>query len=275
MAWLRAALTTLRWNVLRSAPGPDRLARLLSAAAAPGRPHELVGEQAAVDAYVQAGRHPAAPAASLRHRLRTAISRAIAFKVMVVLAALSVGSAAVAAQTGQLPPEAQQAVHDLFPAWGVRPPPAVPDPVPSRSSGPTPRWQVSARPTSQPVEVPGTHRVEPHPSRPTARPSSPPAAPAPSPHELQRMCRLYLGHRQRPDIVHVEASDLRALGLAAGGAGHVPRYCQRLLGVDEDPSPPPSRAPAPTRTPDRKRPAPRPSPTGRPTADAESPGAGR
>ena len=107
-------------------PDGPNLARLLSAAAGPARPHELAGEQAVLDAYCRAGRSTATPVRPPAVPLVT-LTRALAVKVAAAAAVLSIGSAALAAQTGHLPSGAQQAAHDLFSSWGV-PAPAKDDP---------------------------------------------------------------------------------------------------------------------------------------------------
>ncbi|GAA4259258.1 hypothetical protein [Dactylosporangium darangshiense] len=68
-----------------------RLGELLRAAAAPGRPHELAGEVAAVAAFTRAYR----PAKRLRRRI---VATAVA-----VFTAASIGGTAFAAETGHLP----------------------------------------------------------------------------------------------------------------------------------------------------------------------------
>jgi hypothetical protein len=76
---------------------PDgRLGELLRAAAAPGRPHELAGEDAAVAAFSRVYR----PARRLRRRL--------AAGGVAVLAAVSIGGTAFAAGTGHLPAPVQE-----------------------------------------------------------------------------------------------------------------------------------------------------------------------
>ncbi|HTJ34131.1 MAG TPA: hypothetical protein VL738_12955 [Dactylosporangium sp.] len=68
-----------------------RLGELLRAAAAPGRPHELAGEEAAVAAFTRVYR----PAKRLRRRI---VATAVA-----VFTAASIGGTAFAAETGHLP----------------------------------------------------------------------------------------------------------------------------------------------------------------------------
>src|SRR5690606_29821124 len=71
----------------------DPLARLLAAAAAPPRPHELAGEEAAVEAFRRARHAPARPAASPR-RIRPLTAVAIACAGMVVTATAGIALAA-------------------------------------------------------------------------------------------------------------------------------------------------------------------------------------
>jgi hypothetical protein len=79
--------------------GPDQLAKLLAAAAAPAERGELAGEEAAVAAFREARLIPA-----LQPRRRSMIKTALAIKVAAAaLSATTVGGVALAAGTGHLP----------------------------------------------------------------------------------------------------------------------------------------------------------------------------
>ncbi|WP_238007298.1 hypothetical protein KZZ52_02485 [Dactylosporangium sp. AC04546] len=107
-------------------PIPDHVASLLAAAAAPARPHELAGEDAAVAGYRRV--YGTARPPGRRRRLA----------VLATLTAVGVsfGSAAYAASTGRLPDPIQRTVHSFVD--GV-PAPAVAEPPPTpASTGPRP-----------------------------------------------------------------------------------------------------------------------------------------
>jgi hypothetical protein len=152
-----------------------RLARLLAAAAGPARHHELAGERAVLDAYREAGRNPTATMSRPPRAPLVTFTRALAAKVVAALAALAIGSAALAAQTGHLPTGAQQTVHDLFSSWGVPAPPG--GDVPRRDE--TARADPGERPagpatTSPRPDDPATRAPADHPAR--APPGTPRAS---------------------------------------------------------------------------------------------------
>jgi hypothetical protein len=97
-----AAERLLRGTPTAPATGPEPLASLLAAAAAPGRPDELAGEHAAVVAFRMAHRPPATQPRS-RSMIRTAVGKVLTAKAAAVLAATTIGGVAVAASTGNLP----------------------------------------------------------------------------------------------------------------------------------------------------------------------------
>lgn len=78
------------------------LAELLAAAAAPARPHELAGEQAALTAFRVASANPPPPAR--KSAVKEAVMRAATFKIgLAALATTAAGATALAASTGTLP----------------------------------------------------------------------------------------------------------------------------------------------------------------------------
>lgn len=84
-------------------PGGAPLANLLAAAAAPGRPDELAGEQAAL-AVFRAAQLTHAPDPRRRSVLKTALAKMLTVKVAAAAAVVAVGGGvAVAAETGALP----------------------------------------------------------------------------------------------------------------------------------------------------------------------------
>lgn len=83
----------------REAPEPDQLARVLAAAAAPGRQDELAGEQMAVAAF-EAG-HLVPIASSRRKMTKSLLAKLLTTKILAVtVAAAATGGVAYAASTG-------------------------------------------------------------------------------------------------------------------------------------------------------------------------------
>ncbi|HEU4425872.1 MAG TPA: hypothetical protein VFR67_25320 [Pilimelia sp.] len=230
-------------------PEHRRLARLLSAAAGPARGHELIGGQALLDTYVRAGQDPTPTAVRPSRARLVTLSRALAMKVAAVLAALSVGSAALAAHTGNLPAGAQQTAHDLFSSWGV-PAPGDADPP---QGGTAPPGGDDRRPdppapgpggpgTGPPGRPPPPRNPVPPGSRPVSQP--PPANGT----ELRNLCNVYLRHRQYPASRPPTESELRTLAAAGGGEANIPEYCAQITGTAPartGDAPPPERSTPP------------------------------
>ena len=100
------------------------VARLLAAASAPPRPHELRGYEAARQAFENAGATP------VRHSAGLPLRRLIGVKLAAVAGALTVTGVAVAAEADVLPSPVQRAAHQVLGGVGV------PDPDPaSRAAG--------------------------------------------------------------------------------------------------------------------------------------------
>ncbi|WP_433612506.1 hypothetical protein ACQP2P_01525 [Dactylosporangium sp. CA-139114] len=118
----------------------DRLHDLLSAAAAPGRRHELRGEEEAVAAFRQEYRPRTAPARRPRRKRR------LLAVVATAVVAVGVGGTAFAASTGHLPAPVQTWL-DSHTSSGSSPTSTVPAPQLSRGS-PSP----SPRPSTTPLE---------------------------------------------------------------------------------------------------------------------------
>jgi hypothetical protein len=195
-------------QLLAGGPGaPDHagLARLLSAAAAPARPHELAGEQAMVAEFVRVYREPAPRVQPPRARgvRLPRFGRMAAVKVAAGVALLAAGGTAFAAETGNLPGPAQRRAHDLFSPLGV--------PAPVTSAG---RDAVTDRPPS--------------PAAPSAVRS-----PEPSHSAAVALCRAWVESRRGPHAPQMPAEERRALVTAAGGVAAVPTYCVRVLREDQ------------------------------------------
>ncbi|WP_431924259.1 hypothetical protein [Micromonospora wenchangensis] len=197
----------------------DPLTRLLAAAAAPARPDELAGEQAALAAF-RATRGAAAPgpapAGRRRPRLTTGVVAWIA-----ALAATATAGVAFAAVTLDRPAE--------------------------RAPGPVP----SATATATATVRPSPHRSEPQRHSPSGRPggtapgggpSAPPAPPGPSgpasAGKLVGQCRAYLAKPPPQRAKALTKPGYADLVAAAGGADRVEAYCRTLV-PEHPPSGPP------------------------------------
>nr|BFE64021.1 hypothetical protein GCM10020063_085470 [Dactylosporangium thailandense] len=124
-------------------PG-DRLDDLLSAAAAPGRRHELRGEEEAVAGFRQEYRPRNAPARRPRRKRR------LLAVVAAAVVAVGVGGTAFAASTGRLPAPVQT-WFDSHTSSGSSPTSNMSAPQLPRVS-PSPSLSPSLRPSTTPVE---------------------------------------------------------------------------------------------------------------------------
>jgi len=218
-------------------PSPEPLAELLAAAAAPARPDELAGEEAAVAAFrairqahdaataqpaTAARAVPAAadqtppvppgraglgrrawPAGAGRPRRRLTAGAAV--WVAVAVATITTG-AAVAAESGILKPT----------------PPSDPTSTRSRATTAAPP---TASPTTAPVEAPGV--------TPSGTPGATPAGPTrvpPAPSVVGK-CRGYLARNAGPGRAPAKTPPPELVE-AAGGAAEVEAYCRTLLEAD-------------------------------------------
>ncbi|MEV0647906.1 hypothetical protein AB0I28_21825 [Phytomonospora sp. NPDC050363] len=175
----------------------ERLAALLTAAAAPARPGETAGEEEAVRAY-RTLLSPVQPTRARRLLVRFAVVKA-------VIAITLLGGVALAASSSE-PPE-----H-----------PAVPGNTADTAAGE--RETTDGTPATLAGEEPPPPSAK-EPSAPTpGAEESAPAADFPS------LCRLYLDDewtaRRDPGFP--------ALRAEAGGHGKVGDHCRELLGVDEE-----------------------------------------
>jgi hypothetical protein len=202
------------------------LIRLLELASAPPQPDELAGRQAAVAAFVRAGRYPDAGPAPVRHRpARSRRSRALAVKVATGLAVLSLAGVAAAASAGILPGAVQHGAHEVLSPFGV----SVPDATggPSGGAGPG-RGHGPGYPT-------GTG-----------------AGGSPSAEALHGLCEAWQASQKNGHPKDGDPDVVRALAAAAGGTDDIPAFCAAVLG---QPTPTTSATPDPQHS----SPAPTPS----------------
>ncbi|MGI5241886.1 hypothetical protein [Dactylosporangium sp. CA-139066] len=178
-----------------------RLGELLRAAAAPGRPHELAGEDAAVAGFRRVYR----PAKPLRRRLLA--TGAAAF------AALSIGGTAYATGTGHLPDPVRDWIDGGHHA-------------PSASTSP----RATDRPSTTPSGRPSTGAT-----------SATGATGATATFAAADACRAFLAFRADSHARPLTEGERGFLArLAGGGDPAVDAYCRRLLGVTATPTPTPT-----------------------------------
>ncbi|MER7893854.1 hypothetical protein ABTX15_28990 [Micromonospora sp. NPDC094482] len=186
------------------AASTDPLAALLAAAAAPARPDELAGEEAALAGF-RAARAAPAPVRAPRRRRFTA--RALAWAAGVL--ATATAGAAFAAVSLDGPPDPTP------PPGPATPAPSTGRPDGSPTGGATPTGDPGASPT--PAPSPGS-------SGPSAVPKRDGA--------LAGHCRAYLAKNPAQRQKALETPGFAPLVAAAGGAGQVEAYCQRLVAQD-------------------------------------------
>ena len=202
--------------------GPEPVARLLSAAAAPGRPDEIRGEDSAVAAFEL--HHASRPAAARRPAARSLLGGLLTAKALALVAgACGTGAVALAAATG---------------AFGGQPAPA---PSAARvSPGATGAFTPSAHATGGPVRARG-----PAPSSRVPAPGTPSSLGA----GAAALCRdLAAQAGQTGSGLEQALASSAVPGLlggaryaplvtAAGGAAGVPDYCALLLRLPALPQP--------------------------------------
>ncbi|MGN9778504.1 hypothetical protein ACTMS0_22450 [Micromonospora sp. H33] len=226
----RAALDRLLDAAPDAVPtaGTEPLARLLSAAAAPGRPDELAGEEAALAAFRAARAAPTrTPEPSRRRRPVTAGVVAWAAGVTVTATA-GVAFAAVAIDRPDNPPP--------------RPTPttAASDPGATDGPGGTPGGGATTGAPS------GTPSGPPAPT--TGAPTTGPGSPSP-PERAEQMdgqCRAYLARSPAQREKALDTPGFADLVTAAGGRAQVTDYCEERVG---EPAPAKTKEPRPTPTP--------------------------
>jgi len=187
--------------------GPKHLADLLHRAAAPARPGELAGEDAAVMAFWSARRAPV-PGGRRPSTLRPAWAASLSLKVAAVAFVATAGGLALAAGTGVLPNPLRDDTPAAVPvstshAWG--------DGRSSAGAGP-------ASPAS----------------------ASPRATPSPA---LVGLCHAYQERVATNPGMALDSPAFASLIAAADGKDRVPAYCEALLSNESPvPKPKPSKS---------------------------------
>ncbi|MDW5326490.1 hypothetical protein [Plantactinospora sp. KLBMP9567] len=233
---------------------PDPLAHLLAVAAAPARPEELHGEDAAVTAFRAArdGRTTASTTprtTETREALAGTATGPPAERRPLTAGALGWIAVTVATLTAGVALAAE--IPALRPA-------GPPSGTPSADAGPS-VVRTSAPPTTGPAPRPTPTGTEP----PLAEPGRP--GQAPPPQSLVAQCRAFLGGGG-PDGSSARRPPSAVLVRAAGGRDEVDGYCRHLLATDPEPG-----ANEPRRPPDKNAPAEPHRPPGR-DAPTDPPG---
>jgi hypothetical protein len=210
-------------ELLSASPvNPDRAAlrHLLDQITGTPRPEELAGRQAAVAAFVRAVRDPVPAPGRVGRRSLALLSRAAVVKVVIGLAVLLCGSAALAAGTGNLPDGVQHGAHELFAPLGV--------PVPDGND----------RHTGGSVGGGGTPSTNPAAPTGSGSPLTDPAA--------LGLCRAWAVAGKDDHGKGLDPAATQALARAAGGTDKIAGFCGKLLGGAPGSAPP---APGPAASP--------------------------
>ncbi|WP_344660493.1 hypothetical protein [Catenulispora subtropica] len=212
-----------------ASPDAQAVARLLAAATAPPRPHELRGYEAARRAFERAGTAGATPV----RRAGLPLRRMIGVKVAAVAGALTVTGVAVAAEADVLPTPLQRVAHQMLGGVGV----PDPDPDPAPSTAPGLASSSSTRPgTPHPTgTTPGGRTGSSGgslPGTPTGTPTGTGSASAPGSSsaadtDVLTLCRAYTAQEQGGAAL--SAPDRRRLATLAGGEEKIAGYCARML----------------------------------------------
>ncbi|MEU4473380.1 hypothetical protein [Micromonospora sp. NPDC023888] len=205
-------------------PAADLVAGLLAAAAAPARPGELAGEEAALAAFRAARANPA-PSVPHRPGRRRLTTGAVAW--IGAVAATATAGAAFAAVTRDRAPE-----------------PVAP--VPSRTSSsperPAPTSGEHGRSAPPGPPSPG----QPSPSLPGPPVPGPPSTPGPPVEQQHRLCRAWQAKRPEQREQALRTPAFERLVAAAGGVAEVAAYCQRLAPEPKPSEPAKPKAPPPS-----------------------------
>ncbi|MGC9668650.1 hypothetical protein ACNTMW_19095 [Planosporangium sp. 12N6] len=177
------------------------LQALLTAATVPGRPDELAGEQATLDAFRTARRTPI-PRPRRFSSVRTTVAKALTVKVVAALAVTTAGGVALAAGTGTLP-------NPLAP------------PAPVGRAGLAAASPSVTRPAG------ATGHSSPKAAR-SVQASASPSAKVPTP-ALLGLCRAYHAGNKAERGKALDTPAFSGLLAAAGGRELVDRFCQAAL----------------------------------------------
>lgn len=219
----------------RSGPSVDSepLADLLAAAAAPARPGELAGEEAALAAFRDA-RLELAPQPRRRFMLKSILVKA---SVVTAVAVVGGGGVALAASTGHLPGTGSPDDH------------AATRPTTGATANATASAHANGHASHSPAA--GTHRTgaaESHDARPSGSPSP----------NLRGLCTAFQAHAGDGPGKALDNPAFKVLVQTAGGRNKVASYCHTLLAspAGKPPTHPGSASTHATSHPTHSRPTP-------------------
>ena len=232
------------------------VAKVLSAAAAPPRPHELRGYESARRAFESAGATPVRRGAGVPFR------RLVGVKMAAVAGALTVTGVAVAAEADVLPSPIQRAAHQMLGGVGV------PDSNQDSKAGQTaasspgsPAGHSGSQGSQNANRAPGDPSSSGSllPGNPvgTADPSGPSSSAGDA--DVLTLCRTYVAH-PGGGSGGLDDHDRKRLAALAGGEDQMDAFCAAMLGAPPGtptvPQPsgastPPSTAPSATPDPSR------------------------
>lgn len=198
----------------------EPLARLLAAAAAPGSPEELAGEERALAAFRAARAHPAPARSPRRRRIRLGSAAWIAGLAATTTAGITFATVSLDRSEEPAAPPAPPSTSASSGADGSTPgsPGGTPTGGPTASVAPAP---TGGTPGGAPGGVTG------HPGRPAGVSL------------LTGLCRAYQAKPSGQRAKALETAHYADLVTAAGGADRVEEYCLRLV-----PAPSPKVSPA-------------------------------
>lgn len=248
---LEGLLADQRPSVDASAPGTSALADLVSAARLPAHDSELVGEDAALAAFVAA--RDGVSSTHTRHRRKSVLSTLIGSKLALAAAAgaVTLGGVSAAAFTGSLPDAAQSLAHDVIgaPAAGDT------DAADSTDVAETPDQDATKTATQTATAT----------DEPTSSPSATPVGPNATGPAAFGLCTAYAAQMRAGHTPDASSPAWRNLAAAAGGADNVATYCGTVTAPGKSTAHPtgsPTSNPGSTHKPTK---APATHPTGSPT----------
>lgn len=183
--------------------GQPPLAALLAAAAVPGRPQELTGEQYIATAFRTAPATPA-PQPGRLSVIKSAVAKVLTVKVMAILGTTAAGGVALAATTGALPNPLTGTSHGV--SAGLS---AAPD---ASESG-------AAHRSAAPNASKGADESD-------AKGANASHAPSPS---LVGLCHAYSAGNKTEQGKALENPAFTVLITTAGGKDKVDQYCKVVL----------------------------------------------
>ena len=253
---LEGLLADQRPSVDAAAPGTPALADLVSAARLPAHDSELVGEDAAVAAFVAA--RDGVSTTRTRHRRTSVLSTLIGSKLALAAAAgaVTLGGVSAAAFTGSLPDGAQGLAHRVIGAPAAHDTDSAGSTGDASDVGETPDGDATGAATATQSAT----------DEPTSSPSATPVGPDATGPAAFGLCAAYAAEVRAGHTPDPSAPAWRNLAQAAGGEANVAAYCGTVTAPGrsgDHPTGSPTSNPGSTHKPTQ---APATHPTGSPTS---------